>query len=61
MSLTPLDSFESGTEQSFNITLQKLHSFFSPLYAKAKNAKCQVKQRVAESLLNYFTPWLFGF
>lgn len=43
MSLTPLDSFQSGAEQSFNIIHPKSHSFFSQLYAKAENAKCQVK------------------
>lgn len=43
MSLTPLGSFQSGPEQSFNIAHLQSHSFFSPLYAKAENAKCEVK------------------
>lgn len=37
-------------EQSFNITHQKSHNLFSPLCAKAENAKSPVKQRVSETL-----------
>lgn len=60
MSLTPLDNVESDTEKSFNITHQKSHSLFSPLYAKAENAKCWVKEICWEpvELLRTLVIWL---